>query len=122
MNETIDLSQIKNLKLTAEKENSDKTINYLTAKIKTIDFKKIASQTKNYLFLKPIQIKNKVDWPELTEEVKVQFKLLKQTLFSLPVDIFLVWVMAIVMYFSFWDNFVATFQIEFLNKILQVNK
>lgn len=122
MNETIDLSQIKNLKLTAEKENSDKTINYLTAKIKTIDFKKIASQTKNYLFLKPIQIRNKVDWPELTEEVKVQFKLLKQTLFSLPVDIFLVWVMAIVMYFSFWDNFVATFQIEFLNKILQVNK
>lgn len=120
-NKTITFSDIKDLKLTLEKtrnpESFQKIKDYAVEKIQKADLMNIAKNSK-YIFLKPMELKASINFKEMFGTIIQEFKNTASTIFSQPISIALVWCIWAIWFFWFWDTFVATFQIEFLNKIL----
>jgi MFS family permease len=118
--ETVRLSDISRLKLVMEKENIEKMREFSVEKIRKIDLAEFAKKEK-FVFLKPIEVREQVSFKELVETTKIEFRSAYDILFAPPVSYTLMWVFVITLLFGFWDTFVATFQIDFLQKLLEVN-
>jgi hypothetical protein len=70
-----------------------------------------------YIFLKPIQLKNEINWKEIINITKSDIKYFYNILLIKPYSYKLLVLVCIVTFFSFWDTFVVTFLIDFLDKI-----
>lgn len=117
---TLNISEIKDIKFTLEKWKINTIKEFAVEKIKKTDLAKVAQSSK-IIFLKPIQLKNQINLSEIIETTKNEFSHTITILFSNPWNIALIWCIVSLAFFGFWDTFVATFQIEFLNKILEAS-
>ena len=74
------------------------------------------------IFLKPIEIKKSINFAEIIDASKKSFNSFKRVLFETPTNPVITWTVMIILSFGFWDTFVSTFQVEFLNKIIYLNQ
>lgn len=116
-----DLKEIKKIKidvikwsLEKQKENIIKGIN--------IDSLKEFSKDSKVIFLKPIEIKNQINVKEIQEITKKEFDSFKNIILSKPINILIFWLLIVIFHYWFWDTFVATFQVEFLDKVIWLNR
>lgn len=118
----VDLAQIKRLKIISPKETLESVKQYAVEQIQKADFRAIAGGMK-FIFLKPMQLrKQKIDFRALYQDSITDFKTFYEVLFMAPLNYRLLLMVAIVVLFGFWDTFVVTFLIEFLNKIIDHNQ
>ncbi|MDD4530778.1 MAG: MFS transporter [Candidatus Gracilibacteria bacterium] len=117
-NISVDFSGISKLKVITKKENVEKMKEYVTAQIKKTDFAEIAKKGTKYLFLKPLEVKSntKIDFKELKEITKKEFKIAYSVIFGNPRKFIIFWSIMSIFLFGFWDTFAATFLIDFLKK------
>lgn len=117
---TLNFSKIKDLNITNIKWWVDKSKTYMIESVKKVDIKTILKTTK-YVFLVPMEIKKEIDTEEIIKNTIDTFKSVFRVILGEPKSMVIIWSMSIMLFFGFWDTFVATFQIDFLNKIIHVN-
>lgn len=124
----IKLSDIKKIKLITKeniiksKDNLIKSVSSYTSNI--IENKsELIEKTKNIkvIFLKPIEVKNKIDFKDVYETTKIDLNNFFEILFSKPYNYKLLIMWLIFTLFWFWDTFVASFLIDFLDQVLRNN-
>ncbi|HRI35833.1 MAG TPA: MFS transporter [bacterium] len=118
--DTVRLGDISRLKLVMERENIEKMREFSVEKIRKIDLAEFAKKEK-FIFIKPIEVREQVTFKELVETTKREFRTARDVLFAAPLNHTLLWVFAVILMFGFWDTFVATFQVDFLQKLLEIN-
>lgn len=119
--ETIDLHSLRSIKLDSFKVDLWKQKNTISQTISTKNLKQITEKTK-VIFLKPVELKKSIDFSELFTTTAKTFKWFFKMITWKPRSITLMWIIFLVMQFSFWDTFVATFQVEFLEKLIIIDK
>jgi len=88
--------------------------------VQKTDFVQVAKGMK-FLFLKPMQFHAKVDYKEIVATTKNDIKSFYEVLAVAPFNKKLMVMSVIIVFFGFWDTFVITFLVEFLNKIISNN-
>lgn len=73
------------------------------------------------LFLKPIEMKNSVDWNDVYLTAKLDIHHFFEIIFQAPYNYRLLVMWAILTLFWFWDTFVTSFLIDFLEQIISIN-
>jgi len=124
---TIDISEVKNIK-NIKNIKVDLMLSSLwqkassvVRKITTRNLIELSKKTK-LIFLKPKEeVNKKIDIKEISSETIKNFKIFNRILILMPINIVLLWWTSVIIIFWFWDTFVSTFQIEFLNRIIQNN-
>jgi hypothetical protein len=109
----VDINTIKNLKLISPKETAESLKEYAVAQVKKADFAAVASGMK-FIFLKPLELKKAVDWKEIYKTTISELKSFKKVLIDIPLSHKLLFLGAILTFFGFWDTFVTSFLIDFL--------
>jgi len=118
---TINFADIQRIKIINKRETIEKMKEYVVDKVTKADFVQMAKNTK-FLFIKPIEMKEKIDRKEVLGATKNQFLTIKKVLFDGSAPLIILWVLIVVAFFGFWDTFVATFQVDFLDKMININK
>lgn len=113
----IDISQIKKLKFISPKETLESVKQYTVTQIQKTDFAKLTQWVK-YIFLKPLEIRKEINWKDIYHITKLDIKSFINILFKPPYSHKLIMLSSIIIFFWFWDTFVITFLIKFLDKIL----
>ena len=85
------------------------------------NFKTLSKKTK-FIFIKSIETKQELNFSEIKNQSINSFNCLKEVLFGLPRKQILIWTFLVIISFWFWDTFIATFQVDFLNKVIINNK
>lgn len=116
-----DFKEIKNIKLDVIKWALEEKRNNIIKNI-NIDTLKEVSKTSKVIFLKPVEIKNQINYKEIIEFSKKEFLWFKNIIFSKPYNVIIIWSLIVICHFWFWDTFVSTFQVEFLDKIIWLNQ
>lgn len=88
--ETITIQDIKELKVSFKKPTLDNVKQYVAETIKKEDLKKIIDKTK-YIFLKPKNIKPKINFSEILEETKMTFKVIYEIFKTRPIKVTIYW-------------------------------
>lgn len=115
--ETINLSDLKNVRLDSFKLDISKSTKKIQKSISTANLMELAKETK-IIFLKPVERKNSIDFWEIVDFTKENFKRFIEIIFKAPRNLMMFWVFVILMQFSFWDTFVSTFLVEFLEDLV----
>lgn len=117
----VNFADIKKLKLISPKESLESVKQYATTQIQKTDFGEVAKNMK-YIFLKPIEIKKSVNWWEIfkitVDDINSFFNILFKPPYSYKLLIF--WI--ILTAFGFWDTFVTSFLIDYLDWIIKWNE
>lgn len=115
------INDIKKIKLITKDKIVDSIKEYKTNIVNNKS--DLIEKTKNLkvLFLKPIEIKNKINIKEVYETTKEDLKNFFEILFKKPYNHRLLIIWSIFTLFGFWDTFVASFLIDFINQILSKN-
>ena len=116
-----DISDIKKLNIVSIYWDVDNTKKYIVQNIKEFELKEAMNKVK-IIFLKPIDIKKHININEIMQSSKESFRSFKKVIFWKPKNTIIIWTMMIMLSFGFWDTFVSTFQVEFLNKIISLNR
>lgn len=116
----INFADIKKLRLISPQKTIESVRQYTVQQIQKVDFAQVTSGIK-FIFLKPLQIKESINIKEIIEVTKKDLKAFIEVLFIPPYNYKLLLMMVIVILFGFWDTFVVTFLVEFLNKIIQTS-
>lgn len=88
--ETITIQDIKELKVSFKKPTFDNVKQYVAETIKKEDLKKIIDKTK-YIFLKPKNIKPKINFSEISEETKMTFNVILEMFKKRPMKVTIYW-------------------------------
>lgn len=118
--QTFEFWNIKNLKLDVLKTDLLKKKDELISKITPNTVIELSKQSK-IILLKPIKIKNSINFKEIYETSIIWFNIFIKIIFWLPRNLLILWFLAIILQYWFWDTFVSTFQVEFLEKIISEN-
>lgn len=117
----IDYSLIQKLKIISPKESLESVKWYAIEQIQKTDFSQVAKNMK-FIFLKPLEIKNQVNWKEIykttIQDIKDFFNIIAKPPYSHRLIIFA----TILTIFGFWDTFVTSFLIDFLEKVINSNQ
>ena len=116
----LDFSKLNDLNITSVNGWIDDSKKYILSNIKRIEVKDIIN-TNKAIFLAPLKIKNDINISEIKELTIASFISVLNVLLETPRNIVILWSMVVLLFFSFWDTFVITFQIDFLNKIVILN-
>ena len=114
----IDIATIVKFKFIASRESVEKAKDYVVAQIKKTDFVEVAKTGTKFIFLKPIQITKNMNFTELYETTKHDLKSFYTTIMTPPWNMRILFMMAVIIMFGFWDTFAVTFLIEFLDKLI----
>lgn len=117
---TIDFSWLKSLKLDVLKTDILRKKDEVISKISTRSVIEISKQAK-VILLKPIEVKRSINFQEVYETSVSWFQAFWRIIFSLPRNFLLLWFLVIILQYGFWDTFVSTFQVEFLEKLISKN-
>lgn len=84
----------------------------------------LIEKTKNIkvLFLKPVEQKNKIDFKEVYNTTKADLRSFFEILMEPPYNYRLLIMWFIFTLFGFWDTFVTSFLIDFIDQVLNNNK
>lgn len=115
----IDISQIKKFKFISASQTLESVKQYAIAQVQKTDFAEIAKTGVKFIFLKPIEIKKSVDWKEIITTTKKDIHNFIKILFKPPYSYRLLIFASIFVFFGFWDTFVTSFLIDFLDKVLE---
>ncbi len=116
----ININDIRKLKIISPKETIESVKQYAISQVQKTDFMKVARGMK-FIFLKPMQFHLKIDWKEIATTTKEDLKSFYEVLFIVPLNKRLMIMSLVVIFFGFWDTFVITFLVDFLNKIITNN-
>lgn len=119
--ETLEFWKVKNLKLDVLKTDLLKKKDELISKVTPSAVVELSKQSK-VILLKPIEIKKSIDFKEVYETSITWFNTFVKIIFGLPRNLLVLWFLAIILQYWFWDTFVSTFQVEFLEKIIKSNE
>lgn len=114
------IKNLKNIKLESFKPDLGKEFQKITKTITTTTLWQIMEKTK-VIFLKPTEIKKSINFVEVIKTTFDSFQSFYKMVSRQPISIILIRVMTLVMWFSFWDNFVSTFLIDFLQRLIDYN-
>jgi len=114
--ETIQVSDIKKLKVSFKKPNIENVREYISTNIKKEDLQNIVSKTK-YVFLKPKKLAGKIKVKDLFNETISTMKVIIKILSQKPANLTIYWTIITVLTFGFWDTFAATFLVGFLDQV-----
>jgi len=114
--ETIQVSDIKKLKVSFKKPNIENVREYISTNIKKEDLQNIVSKTK-YIFLKPKKLAGKIKVKDLFNETISTMKVIIKILSQKPANLTIYWTIITVLTFGFWDTFAATFLVGFLDQV-----
>lgn len=117
----IEFKDIQKLKYIT-KENVLNSIKDYTTKVLNKDEIIEKAKWAKVLFLKPIEMKNSVNWTEVYTIAKSDIHNFFEILFQAPYNYRLLIMWAVLTLFGFWDTFVTSFLIDFLNWILKTNQ
>lgn len=112
--ESLSLSDVRNLKVSFQKTSIEDIKEYVSETITKDQLKDIVSKTK-YVFLKPKELKDKINIWEIIKETKSTFIATFKILAQRPLNITLYWTIITVLTMWFWDTFASTFLIDFLD-------
>ncbi len=118
--ETIDFEKIKTIKLDVLKNDLLSKKEEFIGNINTKNLIELSRQSK-VILLKPIEIKKSINIKEIYDYSVSGFKTFYKILFQIPRNLIILWFLVIIMQFWFWDTFVATFLVEFLEKVISFN-
>ncbi|MDD5770314.1 MAG: MFS transporter [Candidatus Gracilibacteria bacterium] len=116
----IELSKVKTLKLDIMKDDLIKKKDEIISHISPKSIMELSKKSK-VILLKPIEIKKSIDFEDVFETTKKGFISFYEILFGLPRNVIILWFIMVILQFGFWDTFVSTFQVDFLNKIILIN-
>lgn len=116
--DTIRFEDIKNVKFESFKIDLWKAQKKISKMITKENLVELTKDTK-VIFLKPLEIKNSIDFKEVYDYTILNFKRFFNIIFKMPRNLMMFWIFFILMQFSFWDTFVSTFLIDFLQKLLE---
>lgn len=111
------ISDIKKLKIISPQETIEAVKQYTISQIQKADFLQFAKNMK-FIFLKPMQVREKFNWKEVRDTTLDDMKAFYEVLCMRPYNNKLLIMSAVIVLFGFWDTFVVTFLVEFLNKII----
>jgi hypothetical protein len=115
---TIDINTVKNFKHIYIKRKNEKYKKFETNKISKEEVEN--SPKGKFLFFRPPQLEKK-DIEEMVKSAVEGYKSVFKVFFLHPL-MPLLWVSVVIMSLGFRDTFIATFQVEFLEKILAMNQ
>lgn len=118
--ETIEFWKVKNLKLDVLKEDLLKKKQELISKVNPETVVNLSREAK-VILLKPVEIKKSINFKEVYDISIEWFKIFFNIVFKIPRNLLVLWFMVIILQYWFWDTFVSTFQVEFLEKIISQN-
>ncbi|MGE4443494.1 MAG: MFS transporter [Candidatus Altimarinota bacterium] len=118
--ETIDFEKIKTIKLDVLKTDLLNKKEEFIGKINTKNLIELSRQSK-VILLKPVEIKKSINFKEIYNSSVEGFQTFYKILFQIPRNLIILWFLALIMQFGFWDTFVATFLVEFLEKVISFN-
>jgi hypothetical protein len=114
----LDLNELKKIKLLTKDNVLNSIKDYKT---QLLDNKKdLIEKTKNLkvIFLKPIELKNKINFKEILKTTIDDLKNFVQIMFRPPYNYRLLVIWGIFVIFGFWDTFVTTFLIDYIDNII----
>lgn len=114
------IHDIKKLKIISPRETIESVKQYTISQVQKTDFAKVATGMK-FIFLKPMQLSTTINWKDIIHTTKEDIKSFYEVLAVAPLNMKLMVMSGIIIFFGFWDTFVVTFLIDFLNKIIQRN-
>ncbi len=118
--ETIDFEGIKKIKLDVLKNDLLHKKEEIIGKINTKNLIELSRQSK-VILLKPIEIKKSINFKEIYEYSISWFQTFSKILFQMPRNVIILWFLALMMQYGFWDTFVATYLVDFLEEVLNFN-
>lgn len=118
---TISYENIKNFKISGILNNRKvyKTIN--KEQLKQVFNNFYPNLINKPIFVNPMKLKEKFNFIEFITKCKLEFLDVKNTFFSIPIFLPMIWSLSLIIPFGFLDNFIATFQVEFLNLVIWSN-
>lgn len=114
------IQDIRKLKIISPRETIESVKQYAISQVQKADFKEVAKGMK-FIFLKPMQFHTEMNWKEIVATTKEDIKSFYEVLALAPLNKRLIVMSLIVVFFGFWDTFVITFLISFLDKIISNN-
>lgn len=121
ISQTINFKDFKSIKLDITKNDITKKTQQIIKNINTKNLIDLTKQTK-VIFLKPIELKKQINFEDIYKTSIDWFMNLKNIVFSKHVNLIIIWIIIIIMQYGFWDTFVSTFQINFLEKVINLNR
>ncbi len=113
-NESINITDVRNLKISFQKTTIEDIKEYVSETVNKDQLKDIVSKTK-YIFLKPKELKSKINIWDIIKETESTFIATFKILAQKPLNITLYWTIITVLTMWFWDTFASTFLIDFLD-------
>ena len=117
--DTLTFDKIQNLKCIVERISVEQVREYVITQVRKTDFRAIAHGAR-YIFLRPMALRT-FDWAELKQTAHTEIISTIRTVREHPRNASLLWVIAVVGAFAFWDSFIAAFLIPFLDGIIREN-
>jgi len=114
---TLQVGDVKKIKLDVVKNNLLSKKDDIVAQLNTKNFIELSKKTK-LILLKPIEIKKSLDMKDIISTSAANFSTFFKLIFSAPRNILIFWFLMLIMQYGFWDTFVATFLVQFLEKVL----
>lgn len=114
---SVNFSDIKKLKVISPRESIESVKQYAVTTMQKTDFSNVAKNMK-FIFLKPLEIKKFVNWTEIYETTKKDIESFYIILFKPPYSYKLIIFASVLTLFWFWDTFVISFLIDYLDKII----
>ena len=118
--EVFNLNTVKSLNIIERTKDIEKnTVSYLKDTVSTLDFQKIKG-SMDYIIMKPKEITKEINWGEIIEKTKVEYRMLYKLIFVKTTLVpILLWSTGSIILFGCWDTIVMTFFITFLDESLK---
>jgi hypothetical protein len=118
--EVFNLGTVKNLNIVEKtKDIEQNTVSYLKNTVSTLDFQKL-KWWMDYIIMKPKEITKEIDWGEILQKTKIEYKMLYKLIFVKTTLVpILLWSTVSIVLFGCWDTIVMTFFITFLDESLK---
>lgn len=114
----INLSEIKDLRITKPEINLSEATSHIKKKISTGDFEKIKSSA-HYVLMKPKELHKQMDYGEMKENTRKAFgSLLSLVVYPASRVNNLLWLVGGIFIFGFWDTVVVTFFVTYIAEVL----
>lgn len=118
--ETFNLGAVQNLHIIEKTKSLEQTTEkYVKTRITTGDFQKIKGDM-NYIIMKPKEITGELDWGDIIDKTKIEFRSLYTLIFEKNTFVpLLLWTTGCIFVFGCWDTIVTTFFISYLDEALK---
>ncbi len=114
-------ADIQNLSLNSIKSKASEKKDSIVKSFHKAEFSK-ATKGIQYIFLKPIKQVKQLDTDDIINATIEWFQSFGKVMLAKPRDYIIMITTMTILLFGFWDTFISTFQVEFLEKIITLNQ